>query len=78
MTDRQKTTIQPSVRVHALARKISLISGMSVTGVYAVGILGLAARHFRVLELGSKRREFLTQIRDALLEEVKKVEDLMK
>lgn len=75
---KQKTTIQPAERVHVLAKKIALISGMSVSGVYSIAVVVLASRHAEVLEVGSKRRAFLEAIRASLLEELARLEALLQ
>lgn len=74
MSDRQKTTIHPTTDVHRLASRLSDMSGMSLTAVYALGALNLCARHARALEHGAKRAHLLREIREAFEDELQKVE----
>lgn len=71
----KKTTIQPTEHVHGIARRLSVMSGMSISGIYSLGALTLAARHARALEYGAKRRDLLREIREAfeaIMQEIEK------
>lgn len=77
MTDKLKTTIQPTRKVHDIAKALSDLSGMSYSGVYCLGALTLAARHARALEHAVKRKDLLKEIREAFEGEMRKVEEDM-
>jgi hypothetical protein len=72
---KSKTTINPTERVAAIVRRLAGMSGMSLTGVYSLGALTLAAQHARAMEFGAKRQDLLQEIREAFEAEMKKVEE---
>lgn len=69
-----KTTILPTRRVHALVRELADVSGMSCTGIYALGALTLVARHRRAVEYRVKREDLMREIREAFEEELRETE----
>ena len=77
MTGRIKTTIQPSKHAHRIAQRLAQVSGMSITGIYVLGMLRLAGEHERVLRHTPKKDELLADLRRAFEEEMQKVEESM-